>query len=232
MTCDENEYTALTDDEYKEKFGIGTADGKKLKAAYKKAWEIRNFEIDKFWTRVAYFWGFIAVIFAGYISVITGDDYDKIKDLNLDFYLILLGLIFSVAWLLVIKGSKRWQDNWEAHIDRLEDDISGPLYKTIYCKNKNFYSVSGINELLAWVVIGVWTILLLQYIFSKFDDNILQSILTILKVIDCNDFFAIIALLLTAICIFCLLKKCFTSGFGYKTDLSDGSPGKFIGRND
>ena len=57
--------------------------------------------------------------------------------------LISLGLIFSVAWILVISGSKHWQENWGKHLDILEDYIAGPLYKTIYY-SKLFYSVSSI----------------------------------------------------------------------------------------
>lgn len=59
--------------------------------------------------------------------------------------LISLGLIFSVAWTLAISGSKHWQENWEKHIDILEDYITGPLYKTIYY-SKLFYSVSKVNK--------------------------------------------------------------------------------------
>jgi hypothetical protein len=102
----------------------------------------------------------------------------------------------------------------------LEDDISGPLYKTIYCTNKRFYSVSRINEFLAWVVIGVWIILFLQYIFLK------------LKVFGCNNIIAIIAFVLTGISIFCLSISCRSSGSGYKRDLPQGVQGEFIDRKE
>jgi len=62
----------------------------------------------------------------------------------------------------VNKGSKFWQQNWEAHIDILEKEISGPLYKTLnYRNSKPIYSVSKINEkvsmffIFAWLAIGV-----------------------------------------------------------------------------
>jgi hypothetical protein len=63
----------MTDDEYNKVFGLNgsMAGEKKLEEAYKMAWATRNFEIDKLWSRVAYFWGFIAAIFAGYIAVLT-----------------------------------------------------------------------------------------------------------------------------------------------------------------
>lgn len=54
-----------------------------------------------------------------------------------------LGLFFCFSWYLASRGSKHWQENWENHIDMLEDDITGPLYKTY--KAGISYSVSNIN---------------------------------------------------------------------------------------
>ena len=45
---------------------------------------------------------------------------------------------FSLAWTLVNKGSKFWQKNWEAHIDMLEENVTGNLYETFL--NTNFKS--------------------------------------------------------------------------------------------
>jgi hypothetical protein len=157
----EKGYTPLSKEQYLKRFrsrnklhGIN-----KLKNAHKLAWETRSFEIDKFWIRTAFFGGFIALIFNSYISILSASQPTAIK--NLDIYIIFLGIIFSFAWLLSIWGSKRWQENWEAHIDMLEDEITGPLYKTIYCKKAlRFYSVSTINEFLVYIIIVVWTIML------------------------------------------------------------------------
>jgi len=214
----DNFYEPLSDDEYYAQFGVenegtdGSEDEcpKKLKAAYKKAWEIRNFEITTLWTRVAYFWGFIAAIFAGYIAVMTGEHNRKALAMHLDLYLILLGFLFSVAWLLVIKGSKRYQETWESHIGRLERYVSGPLYQTVFCTNKTFYSVTGVNEVLAGVVIGVWIVLAAQYFYQKG--------------IDC---YAIVSLVLTAVALLALLTRR-TGGKGYKTEIPEGKNGAFI----
>jgi hypothetical protein len=226
-----NYYTPILDEQYKQKFGIGT-DKEKIHEAHKKAWEIRNFEIDKLWTRVAYFWGFIAAIFAGYIAIMTSENYQKALEMNLDLYLILLGILFSVAWLLVIKGSKQWQLNWEAHIDKLEDEITGPIYKTIYCTKKTFYSVSAINEFLAWVVIAVWIILFAYYIIDKFNTEIVLSIIHKKEDSIQINLLALIAVFSTFIGIFVLLFKCKTNGNGYKTTIREGECGEFIDRNE
>ena len=162
---------------------LATPNGIDVKEAWTKAWENRDFEISKYWSRAAYFLAFIFVIFTGYITLITSeeDKYNKIveKVNNLDLYLLLLGLIFSVAWFLAILGSKFWQRNWEAHIDELEDYVTGPLYKTVFYDGKTKYSVSKINEVLALVIILVWFLLIASYMYTKFTFT-----LTNLK--DCN----------------------------------------------
>ena len=148
-------------------------DKKMLKAAYEKAWENRNYEIDKFWSRALYFWGFIAATFVAYTAILTANEIKKneIMDMHFDIYVLALGVIFSLAWLLVIKGSKRWQENWEKHIDRLENLVSGPLYKTIFYEGKRYYSVSKLNEMMAFTVLLVWIGLFVQTLHSRYSIN-------------------------------------------------------------
>jgi len=67
-------------------------------------------------------------------------------------HLLELGLIFSVDWFLAVLGGKNWQENWEAHIDMLEHEITGPLYKVIHRSKYRSYSVSIINMVLSAVV--------------------------------------------------------------------------------
>ncbi|GHT52144.1 hypothetical protein FACS1894106_0200 [Spirochaetia bacterium] len=212
----EEKYIPLSEEAYYRKFGIEKSkktqkyeykvtDKNKLEKIYEQIWKIRNFEIDKYWTRVAYFWGFIVLIFGGYISVITSDDIDKIKNMHIDFLLLLLGFLFSLAWYLVSLGSKTWQLNWEAHIDWLEDIIAYPIYKTIYYKHNKFYSVSKINEVMAIIIMLVWAGLIIQNLLTNY---------TFLK--GKIDWFATISLLLTLVFTIVLLRGyCYG---GYKSD--------------
>jgi uncharacterized membrane protein YhaH (DUF805 family) len=195
------------------------------KNALKKAWEIRNFEIDKFWQRSAYFWGFIALIFGGYVTVVTGKFSQTAKDMYLDFYLILLGLIFSVAWFLAICGSKRWQDNWEKHIDYLEDEVTGPLYKTLYYKENKYYSVSKMNKIPAGVVIATWVLLLIQYFYNKCNEN---EIISELFFKYHKEFvFLLLPLLCTIFCIWFMLTKGQTDGGKLNAEFKKGGPNAF-----
>lgn len=168
LKSDEEYYSHLGDKMIKEEFEILDAD--KLKMAYDKAWENRNYEIDKFWSRALYFWGFIAATFVAYTAIITSENsqMQKIKESNIDICILALGVIFSLAWWLVIRGSKRWQENWEKHIDYLEDYVSSPIYKTIYYSGKTYFSVSKISEYMAITFLGVWIFLLVQTLSDRY----------------------------------------------------------------
>ncbi|MCL2793629.1 MAG: hypothetical protein FWD87_11145 [Spirochaetaceae bacterium] len=101
-------------------------------------------------------------------------------DMNFDIYLILLGFIFSVAWLLVVLGGKSWQENWKAHIDMLEDEVTGPLYKVIHCGKYRSYSVSRINIVLSAVVTFVWFCILISKIQTIICTNNLHLVLVVI----------------------------------------------------
>jgi hypothetical protein len=215
-------YTPLSKPEYYKRFKIElnsqtlvyeAKDEKLLEKAYTKAWENRDFEIDKFWTRAAYFWGFIVLIFGGYITILTGEHTTKALNMHLDLFLLLLGLLFSISWYLVILGSKCWQRNWEAHIDHLENFVSGPLYKTIYFSGNRFYSVSKLNEVMAIVVIVVWAGLFGQYLFQNYSFTVGKGI----------DYIATIAIGLTII--FAIVLT-----FGYSSGSYKSTKHEFIDR--
>lgn len=130
-----------------------------VELAYKRACENRDFEINKFWTRSTFFWGFIALIFGAYF--ILRDDNELYKLLT-----ICLGLIFSFGWHFANIGSKHWQENWEMHIDILEDIITGPIYKTIFYQG-TFYSVSKITQVLSLSILITWGFLLIFHLYDN-----------------------------------------------------------------
>lgn len=215
-------YTPLDDTVYYRRFGIELDPVSKirrvvnknlLEKAYSKAWENRDYEIDKFWTRATYFWGFIVLIFGGYIALLTGDNTEKALNMHLDLFLILLGILFSISWYLVILGSKSWQKNWEEHIDYLEDFITGPLYKTVYLSGNRIYSVSKLNEVMAIVVIFVWGGLFLQHLMENFRLSFCKP----------TDWTATIAIALASIFSIILI-------FGYSSGKYKSKKNKFIDR--
>ena len=51
---------------------------------------------------------------------------EHMKDKEFNAYVLAcVGLIFSLAWFLTNRGSKYWQENWENHVDMLEDGTTG-----------------------------------------------------------------------------------------------------------
>lgn len=143
-----------------------------------RAWEIRNFEIDLYWKRALYFWGFIALAAAGYFS----DEGEKYR-----LFIACVGVIFSVAWYLVNKASKFWQENWECHIDCLENDEDGKLYKTVMhggigkgLLQSYPFSVSKINQFISLFVIAIWSGLLIGETITAYAENGGQELYSII----------------------------------------------------
>lgn len=137
--------------------------GSKWASAYNVAADTRKFEIELFWKRSTFFWAFITAIYTAYFYVLTS----VYKSAHGAFPLVVLsalGLFFCVSWYFASKASKRWQENWETHIDLLEDDITGPLFKTYLSKPS--YSVSKI-AITAGLVVSICAYVLLVYEFMN-----------------------------------------------------------------
>ncbi|WP_051279683.1 RipA family octameric membrane protein [Hellea balneolensis] len=147
--------------------------------AYEIALDNRKFEIDNYWKRTTYFWTIIAAAFVAYAVSL-----EKLEGYLLGQTIISsLGMILSLAWILANKGSKFWQQNWEAHVDLLEDNFSGPIYKTVLIHRntdgsfENFftgacaYSVSKVNLIVSMFIFIVWVILFANSIFYEFFDD-------------------------------------------------------------
>lgn len=152
-------------EEYLKDYSGAITAGDRQREALKQALDIRKFEIDLYWKRAGYFWTLNAAVFAGYFMAANAE---RPQFLTL-FVLGCLGLVFSVAWYLVNRGSKAWQRNWEAHVDLLEDEAMGPLHKSglnrytyAFWDVLNAYPISPskVNQILGLFVIGIWPILI------------------------------------------------------------------------
>lgn len=120
-------------------------DREKIETAFNLAHETRKFEIELFWKRGTYYWAFILGAFTAYLfcfvsfidNLNSTDKFCNLSFLKNMFLLILVMMcfIFCLAWVLINKGSKFWQENWEQHINVLENDFTGKLYKTILNTN-------------------------------------------------------------------------------------------------
>lgn len=162
---------------YKEKMFGGIVDDnpeekiKLEKNALQKAWEIRNFEIELYWKRTAYFWAFNTAIAIACYHIASSEG---VKSMLLLSTLLALGIICSIAWFLSNIASKHWQENWENHINLLEDKKYGRIYKTTmsYYKNSIKPSVSRLNLKISAFVILAWIIAIVKFIISYYEINL------------------------------------------------------------
>jgi len=140
------------------------------KAAFKKAVETRKFEIQLYWKRATYFWTMIAAAFAGYFVVQSPNNQNN-RELS-SFVISCVGFFLTLAWFLVNKGSKFWQENWENHVALLGEQVVGPLYDWVLCRPDNLpkkwlgvtqpapLSVSKINQWVSLYVLLIWIVLI------------------------------------------------------------------------
>ena len=188
----------------------------KEEEALKHALDIRKFEIELYWKRATYFWTFIGATMVGFLAIQASTATNK-QDLSV--ILACLGIVFSFGWILVNRGSKFWQENWEKHVDFLEDKVTGPLYKTVMSRKKmhkcgektihlitgpSSISVSKINQIISFYVFLLW-VCLLFYSLPEF--SIEKSI---------NGFYAVLILLSISACVLFLwlgLGRSYVGGY-------------------
>lgn len=136
--------------------------------AHTLALDMRKYEIELYWKRATYFWTFIAASLAGF-GAIQALSIENKADLSI--FISCLGMVFSVGWFCVNRGSKYWQENWENHIELLEDEECGPLYKTVlsrpapestmdylqhWLNGPSAISVSKVNQIISLYVSILW----------------------------------------------------------------------------
>jgi hypothetical protein len=139
----------------------------RLKAALERAYSLRDFEIEHYWKRGTYFWTLQGAIFIA-LGVLWREHIElSVVTLALSG----LGVLTAVANYLAARGSKFWQENWESHIDMLEDESDGRLHKIVWLRNGMLrFSVSRINESLIGCFIGFWIIVTGYIVWKIFDE--------------------------------------------------------------
>jgi len=136
---------------------LGTRKSDDLKDACKLAYEIRKFEIELYWKRATYFWTFQLIAFTA-LGFVLKDG--QCKSLPLLLIAESIGVITALAGYLTARGSKFWQENWEAHVDLLEHEMGMRLTQVILCREPPQFSVSRINRYLWLLLTLAWAIAL------------------------------------------------------------------------
>ncbi|OQW37784.1 MAG: hypothetical protein A4E19_12225 [Nitrospira sp. SG-bin1] len=131
--------------------------------------QIRNFEIELFWKRSLFFWGFIASAFVGYAAL-------RKSSPELGILIACFGMVCSLAWTLLNRGSKYWQENWETKVERLEPEVTGKLFaeeeaiqfhKGWWLRART-YSVSKLVIALSDYVFLLWFVLVIAELLRKY----------------------------------------------------------------
>jgi len=136
-------------------FEVNSRTYKMLELSLDKSHDIRKFEIELYWKRATYFFAFFTVITAAFGYLFTSDGYSLFAP-----GVSIIGIILSICFIYVNKGSKYWQCNWEFLIDKLEFYITGNLYKVYFYETMNDQrpSVSDINLLISYTICYIWHI--------------------------------------------------------------------------
>lgn len=125
------------------------------KSALSRAHDLRKFEIELYWKRANYFWLLQGAVFAA-IGISLNSSLTKTVPI-FPIILCALGVVTATAGYLAALGSKFWQLNWEHHVDMLETEFEGNLYKTVFvAQDSARWSVSKVNERLAACFMIFW----------------------------------------------------------------------------
>jgi hypothetical protein len=143
---------------------LGIKERCQRKAALKLAHDIRKFEIELYWKRATYFWAFQLIAFTILGFILKENWAEHLGRLPIPAS---IGLVTAFAGYLSARGSKFWQENWEAHVDLLEDETEGRLTQVIMCRKPPQFSVSRVNQFLLVLIIAGWTLVLVIGAFPK-----------------------------------------------------------------
>ncbi len=91
-----------------------------LKDAYQELWHCRDFELSNLWQRSIFLGTFLLAVFAGYGAVVLNCMDHGLSNrpmVNLVcFGLSIIGIVLSIFWIMMAKGSKAWYERYEKAI--------------------------------------------------------------------------------------------------------------------
>jgi hypothetical protein len=81
------------------------------------ATDVRKFEIERFWHRSLFFWGFITAAMVAYGSTA---DHPRFQTLAGCY-----GFLCALAWALQNRGSRYWTQSWQQKVEQVELELLG-----------------------------------------------------------------------------------------------------------
>ena len=133
----------------------------RAKAQYEFACKARELELDLFWKRSLFFWGFIGAAFLAFANL--RDNF------ALSAVIASFGLVCSVVWTLANRGSKFWYESWEQKVQKSEVQVTGRWFgeaeeskaDLAWLQSRRF-SVSKLAIALSDYTAALWASLLLS----------------------------------------------------------------------
>ena len=153
-----------------------------------KIWErlcqCRDFELAHFWQKSVFLFALVSLCFTGYgilaLKVVDEDitTFDLLYVYQYMSGVSILGIILSVIWIYMMKGSKAWYQVYENTIYEIEKEIfleyenkskyvmgqyvtrnkSDDTNEDFFGTNPGIFSPSKINIVIGWILFGVWII--------------------------------------------------------------------------
>lgn len=174
---------------------------KRLEEHYKRLWACRDFALSHLWQRSIFLTAFLVVILIGYgtmwLNVLTRPLNPDIKDYitfhRISIFISMLGIIFSILWILMAKGSKYWYEAYEEEIGWIESSTEYKNYscqgvfsentdKSLFLNKKGFkYSVSGINIAIGQIMAILWFLILPFHILFSINIDFLDALSVLIK---------------------------------------------------
>ncbi|ATR89684.1 hypothetical protein CS544_00170 [Porphyromonas gingivalis] len=182
-----------------------------LKEIRENLYELRNFEISHLWQRSVFLSALLVIFFSGYgflVLELTEESFDKIlaQDGNLILLqnklhktlvineiccaIALLGVIYSIIWIMMAKGSKAWYEVYVEKIRKIEkeDDLSikedyrmgehccpKSIDENLFTTRAGRYSVSRLNILIGKFLMLLWAIIFIIHYIVALTDLCLTS---------------------------------------------------------
>lgn len=161
--------------------------------AFDIAHENRKLEIQLFWQRSLFFWGFVAASLVGYAQTIKDNQ-------HFSTVFALFGLVCSIVWSRGNRGSKYWQEYWEKKVNFFQHFTTGNIFFDRKPTTPRFFevfegrraSVSKLTMALSDYSVGVWALLcLLTFVDKPYLDSHWRTpaaLLVVLTLIYCGFF--------------------------------------------
>ncbi|MEM5477051.1 hypothetical protein [Pacificibacter sp. AS14] len=149
--------------ELMQRLGLADQNGhlniKKVERAYERAHNNRDFEIELYWKRATYFWGFQAT-FMAVAGIILANNPLGGWSFGYLALISLAGFCITILWGMMSLGAKFWQYNWERYVDLLEPYVVGEIYK-FFISDKELrrpFSVTKVNMYVIYVFGFFWAV--------------------------------------------------------------------------